>query len=222
MGKLTYAICAAAFCCSVGAVGIVYRNPADARAWAVMADASEPLVWAWADGAVSATVTASNLATRASASTVVARGDSLDGSCVIPLAVQGQQLLDVTVSQTDGSSVVEENTARLAVGSSATVYADASSKAFKSISEPRVYAWSDAWDDSSLGATGATLSTAVKDGAAIGFWDLPAAGGFGLLSPRESFSNSPDTVTATVAFDGTDLLTCELNIKRVAMAILFR
>ena len=36
------------------AVPVVYRNPMDARSWAVAFDRSPPLAWHWADGAVSA------------------------------------------------------------------------------------------------------------------------------------------------------------------------
>ena len=43
------------------ATSVVYRNPADGRAWEVVMDAAEPLVWQWAEGAVSATVTVSNV-----------------------------------------------------------------------------------------------------------------------------------------------------------------
>lgn len=222
MKKTLYVLCTAAFCCSVSAESVVYRDPSDGRAWAVFADVSEPVTWMWADGAVSATLTASNLLTRASASVTVQRGGSPDGSCVIPLAIDGQQLLDVVLTQSDGSSVVEERTVRLSAGSVSTVYTDATDNDFKAISEPRVYAWSDKWDDQSSSAASATLSTAVKGGAAIGFWNLPSTGGFGLLSPKESFSNSPDTVTATVAFDGTGYLTCELNIRRLALTITFK
>ena len=45
----------------VSAMPVVYRNPADGRAWEVVMDAAEPLVWQWAEGAVSATVTVSNV-----------------------------------------------------------------------------------------------------------------------------------------------------------------
>ena len=43
---------------SACAMPVAYRNPADGRAWEVVLDATEPLVWQWADGAMSATVTA--------------------------------------------------------------------------------------------------------------------------------------------------------------------
>ena len=88
---------------SACAMPVAYRNPADGRAWEVVLDATEPLVWQWADGAMSATVTASNLLSGAVTATTVARGDSQDGSCALPASGDGEQLLDVTLAQTDGT-----------------------------------------------------------------------------------------------------------------------
>ena len=67
---MTLAVLAEVAC----ALPVVYRNPSDGRAWEVAPDASEPLVWQWAEGAVSATVTVSNVLSGATAATTVARG----------------------------------------------------------------------------------------------------------------------------------------------------
>ena len=72
------------------AVPVVYRNPLDVRSWAVVFDRSAPLAWHWADGAVSATLTFSNIVTRQTASTTVERGASFDGSCALPSIVPAQ------------------------------------------------------------------------------------------------------------------------------------
>ena len=209
---------------AVFAAPVDYRDPADARAWAVVLDRTEPLVWRWADGATSATLTVSNIVTRETASTAVARGESPDGSCALPsvAAAEGQSVIDVTLLQTDGSAAVEEKTVRLAVGSPATVFPDASAKPFRNVVDARVYPWSDRWAEESEGASAATLSTAVKDGAAIGSWALPATGGYGVLSPKTSFGGVKGPVTAELSFDGVVRWTAELFMESLGTAILFR
>ena len=206
------------------ALPVVYRNPADARAWEVVTDASEPLVWQWADGAVSATVTVSNVLSGATAATTVSRGggEAADGSCALPPSGEGEQLLDVTLAQTDGSATVAEQTVRLKVGSSATVFVDAADKDFQSLTEPRVYAWSDLWSEESAGAASATLATSVRNGAAIGNWTLPATGGYGAMGVKETFGGKRGPVTAALAFDGTTFWMAELIAKGLGFSIFLR
>ena len=206
------------------ATPVVYRNPADGRTWQVVTDAAEPLVWQWADGAVSATVTVSNVLSGATAATTVARGggEAADGSFALPASGEGEQLLDVTLAQTDGTATVAEQTVRLKVGSSETVFVDEADKDFQSLTEPRVYAWSDLWSEKSAGAASATLATAVKNGAAIGNWTLLATGGYGALSVKETFGGKRGPVTAALAFDGTTYLTADLLAKALGFSIIFR
>ena len=204
------------------ALPVVYRNPADGRAWEVVLDASEPLVWQWADGAVSATVTVSNVLSGAMSEANVSRAGSRDGSYVLPQSGADEQLFDVTLAQTDGSATVAEQTVRLKVGSSATVFVDAADTDFQSLTEPRVYAWSDLWAEESAGAASATLATSVKNGAAIGNWTLPATGGYGAMSVKETFGGKRGPVTAALAFDGTTYLTADLLAKALGFSIIFR
>ena len=204
------------------ATPVVYRNPADGRAWEVVMDAAEPLVWQWSEGAVSATVTVSNVLSGAKSETNVARGGSQDGSYVLPQSGAGEQLFDVTLAQTDGTATVAEQTVRLKVGSSETVFVDEADKDFQSLTEPRVYAWSDLWAEESAGAASATLATSVKNGAAIGNWTLPATGGYGAMSVKETFGGKRGPVTAALAFDGTTYLTADLLAKALGFSIIFR
>ena len=206
------------------ATPVVYRNPADGRTWQVVTDAAEPLVWQWADGAVSATVTVSNVLSGTTAATTVARGggEAADGSCALPPSGEGEQLLDVTLAQTDGTATVAEQTVRLKVGSSATVFVDEADKDFQSLTEPRVYAWSDLWAEESAGAASATLATSVKNGAAIRNWTLPATGGHGAMSVKETFGGKRGPVTAALAFDGTTYWTADLLAKALGFSIIFR
>ena len=206
------------------ATPVVYRNPADGRTWQVVTDAAEPLVWQWADGAVSATVTVSNVLSGATAAMTVARGggEAADGSFALPASGEGEQLLDVTLAQTDGTATVAEQTVRLKVGSSATVFIDEADKDFQSLTEPRVYAWSDLWAEESAGAASATLATSVKNGAAIGNWTLPATGGYGAMSVKETFGGKRGPVTAALAFDGTTYLTADLLAKALGFSLIFR
>ena len=206
------------------ATPVVYRNPADGRTWQVVTDAAEPLVWQWADGAVSATVTVSNVLSGATAAMTVARGggEAADGSFALPASGEGEQLLDVTLAQTDGTATVAEQTVRLKVGSSATVFVDEADKDFQSLTEPRVYAWSDLWAEESAGAASATLATSVRNGAAIGNWTLPATGGYGAMSVKETFGGKRGPVTAALAFDGTTYLTADLLAKALGFSLIFR
>ena len=204
------------------ATTVVYRNPADGRAWQVVMDAAEPLVWQWTDGAVSATVTVSNVLSGATSETTVARGESPDGSYVLPQSGADEQLFDVTLAQTDGSATVSEQTVRLKVGSAETVYVDVSDAEYKALTEPRIYGWSDLWSEESAGATSATLATAVKNGASIGNWTLPATGGYGAMSVKETFGGKRGPVTAALAFDGTTFWTAELIAKGLGFSIIFR
>jgi len=204
------------------AMPVVYRNPADGRAWQVVTDAAEPLVWQWAEGAVSARVTVSNVLSGTSSETNVARGESRDGSYALPQSGAGEQLFDVTLVQTDGAATVSEQTVRLKVGSAATVYVDANDKEFTSLTDPRIYGWSDLWSEESAGAASATLATAVRNGAAIGNWALPATGGYGAMGVKETFGGKRGPVTAELAFDGVASLTAELSAKGLGVYIIFR
>ena len=137
---------------AVSATPVVYRNPADGRTWQIVMDAAEPLVWQWTDGAVSATVTVSNVLSGAVSETTVARGASPDGSYALPQPGAGEQLFDVTLAQTDGTATVSAQTVRLKVGSAETVYVDANDAEYKALKEPRIYGWSDLWAEESAGA----------------------------------------------------------------------
>ena len=207
---------------AASAMPVVYRNPADGRTWQVVTDATEPLVWQWADGAVSATVTVSNVLSGATAATTVARGESRDGSYALPQSGAGEQLFDVTLVQTDGTAPVSEQTVRLKVGSAETVYVDVNDAEYKALTDPRVYAWSDLWGEESAGAASATLATSVKNGAAIGNWTLPATGGYGTMSVKETFGGKRGPVTAALAFDGTTFWMAELIAKGLGFSIIFR
>ena len=207
---------------AASATPVVYRDPADGRAWEVVMDAAEPLVWQWADGAVSATVTVSNVLSGAASETTVVRGESRDGSYALPQSGAGEQLFDVTLVQTDGSATVSEQTVCLKVGSAETVYVDASDAEYKALKEPRIYGWSDLWSEESSGAASATLATAVKNGASIGNWALPATGGYGAMSVKETFGGKRGPVTAALAFDGVTSLTAELIAKGLGVYIILR
>jgi len=218
----TLALSAMLLVTGANAEPVVYRNPADARAWEVVTDASAPLVWQWADGAVSATLTVSNVLSGATSSDSVARGAAPDGSCAIPSVEGGEQLLDVTLAQTDGSAVVAEQTVRLKVGGTPVVYADAAHKDFTSITEPRLYGWSDLWAEESEGASSATLMTSVKDGAAIGAWTLPSTGGYGVMSVRNTFAGRFGWMTAALAFDGATRWTADVRTVNPGAILIFR
>ena len=222
--RRTVVLSALLFVAHAVATPVVYRNPADGRAWEVVLDASEPLMWQWADGAVSATMTVSNVLSGAVTATTVARGggEAADGSCALPASGEGEQLLDVTLAQTDGTATLSEQTVRLKVGSASTVYVDAADKEFTSLTEPRIYGWSDLWAEESAGAASAALATAVKNGAAIGNWTLPATGGYGAMSVKDTFGGKRGPVTAALAFDGTTYLTAELSAKGLGLYIIFR
>ena len=76
--------------------------------------------------------------------------------------------------------------------------------------------------EESAGAASATLATSVKNGAAIGNWTLPATGGYGALSVKETFGNKRGPVTAALAFDGTTFWMAELIAKGLGFSVIFR
>ena len=207
---------------AASATPVVYRDPTDGRAWEVVMDAAEPLVWQWADGAVSATVTVSNVLSGAASETTVVRGESRDGSYALPQSGAGEQLFDVTLVQTDGAATVSEQTVRLKMGSAETVYVDANDAEYKALKEPRIYGWSDLWAEESAGAASATLATSVKNGSAIGNWTLPATGGYGAMSVKETFGGKRGPVAAELAFDGTTFWMAELIAKGLGFSVIFR
>ncbi len=220
--RRTVVLSALLFVAHAVATPVVYRNPADGRAWEVVLDATEPLMWPWAEGAVAATLTVSNVLSGAISEANVSRSGVRDGSYVLPQSGADEQLFDVTLAQTDGSATVSEQTVRLKVGSASTVYVDSADKEFTSLTEPRIYGWSDLWTEESAGAASAALATAVKNGAAIGSWTLPAAGGYGAMSVKETFGGKRGPVTAALAFDGTTYLTAELSAKGLGLYIIYR
>ena len=217
---------ASCFCllCAASAAAGVVRTKADLRLWQTVDDRAAPLEWPWADDADSAALVFSNRLTGAVSSAAVSRGEGeMRGGCAQPCVDQAAEaLFDVTLVQTDGSATVSEQTVRLKVGSAETVYVDASDAEYKALTEPRIYGWSDLWSEESSGATSATLATAVKNGASIGNWTLPATGGYGAMSVKETFGGKRGPVTAELAFDGVTSLTAELSAKGLGVYIILR
>ena len=62
----------------------------------------------------------------------------------------------------------------------------------------------------------------MKNGAAIGNWTLPATGGYGAMSVKETFGGKRGPVTAALAFDGTTYLTADLLAKALGFSLIFR
>ena len=62
----------------------------------------------------------------------------------------------------------------------------------------------------------------MRNGAAIGNWTLPATGGYGAMSVKETFGGKRGPVTAELAFDGVASLTAELSAKGLGVYIIFR
>ena len=95
-------------------------SPEDGRVWQTVFHPSDPLEWRWEDGAVSATVTVTDLVAGQTREPVqVARGVGNYGSFVLTglkaPAEGGESLADVTLVQNDeGGAVLSTQTARLA------------------------------------------------------------------------------------------------------------
>lgn len=183
-----------------------FRNPADRRTWSVMPDAMAPLVWRWAAGASSATLTVTDVVTGAQTAVEVARsGEALDGSAVLPDLGAGEHLVDVALVQDIGTPVM----ARLKLGSPETVCADKTERAFKTIKEARIYSWSDLWTDAP--ATTATLET-LSGSTVLATKTLPATGGFDVLRDGDFAGNIRD-VGARLSFDGEPAWLADLRIS---------
>ena len=187
------------------AAAVNLRAPSDGRAWSVLLQADEVLRWSWVGSAATATLTASNLVTGVSAmSAPVVRDGAVDGACTIPSTGDGTaRLVDVTLVQSDGETVLETRTARIRIGQpGTTVFTDTADKAFHEVLEPVPFAWSDAW--AGLEATTATLGVEDGKGRRIGTWALPTTSGYGVLRPKVEFGRRYGVFNVAVFFDGTE------------------
>lgn len=187
------------------AAAVDLRAPSDGRAWSVLLQADEVLRWGWAGQATTATLTASNLVTGVSATSApVAREGVVDGACAIPsTGDETARLVDVTLVQSDGETVLETRTARIRIGQSGTtVFTDADGKVFHEVLEPVPFAWSDAW--AGLEAETATLGVEDGKGGRIGMWPLPTTSGYGVLRPKVEFGRRYGTFNVSVFFDGAE------------------
>lgn len=191
-----------------------FRNPADQRTWCVMPDASAPLVWRWAEGASSATLTVVDVVSGAQTSTVIGRtGEALDGSAALPDLGAGEHLVDVTLAQDVGTPV----TARLKLGSPSEAYAANTERGFKTIKGARIYSWSDLWMDAP--AASATLET-LSGSTVLATRALPATGGFDVLRDGDFAGNIRD-IGARLSFDGEPAWLADLRIS-AGLLLLFR
>lgn len=200
---------------------VFFRNPRDARAWSRHFDPAEALTWRWAEGAASATLATSNLVTGAVAvSQPVARGETLDGSCA--LGVASGALVDVTLKQMDGTgTILETRNVRLMVGSpSDPVATSTSAREFRFVTEARIFSWSDIW--AGVATAGATLAT-TRGTTAIGSWELPGAGGYGVLRPQVELGGVHGPVQAQLAFDdAVEAWLAELMLGGLGTMMIFR
>ena len=157
--SLCMSACAAAllFCALPAAAGTAQSSPAtirsrsDMRLWETVTDRSTSIVWAWADGADSATLEFSNRVTRATWSVRVQHdGGASRGSCAQPAPYVGESLLDVTLVQYDGGGEVSRESATLAYvngagGGPITVRANPGTREWERVREPRVFAFYPEW-----------------------------------------------------------------------------
>ena len=106
---------ALALLCMSAASAATVRSKADMRLWETVPDRSAPLTWAWEDAADSATLVCSNRLTKVCFTDVVPRTiGATHGSCGHPVAQTEEALVDVTLSQMNGASVVSCESAVLA------------------------------------------------------------------------------------------------------------
>jgi len=127
------------------------RSKSDLRLWETVHDRTIPLRWSWADGADSATLVFSNRVTRAVYSVPLSREENaLNGNCAQPVPQTGREsLVDVTLVQKSGDTVVERGNATLAYvdgagGGPITVRA-LGTKEWNHVAKTRVFAFDPAW-----------------------------------------------------------------------------
>lgn len=180
----------------------IVRAVDDGRTWQTVFDMSAPLEWRWADGAVSAQVTVSNLLRKTVATATVTKAENAKyGSYVLDYTAgahdSGEALYDVVLVQRDGSEcAVETQTARLAaLPESFTV---AKSSLLAKVKGRRTVAYDAAWSDDTAGTTGAYLAFKPAKGEAIEV-DLAGTGGY-FPSPKENG-------TLTLGFDSKPVWT---------------
>ena len=107
--------------CAMAGVAETVRTKGDMRLWETVADRTIPLAWPWAEGADSARLSFSNHLTRVVSSVDVERGaDETRGSCPHPItSLAAEALVDVTLVQKAGETVLARETAVLAYVSGA-------------------------------------------------------------------------------------------------------
>ena len=180
----------------------IVRAVDDGRIWQTVFDTSAPLEWRWADGAVSAQVTVSNLLRKTVATVTVPKAENVKyGSYVLDYAAgahdSGEALYDVVLVQRNGSEcAVETQIARLAALPESFTVAKSSSLA--KVKGRRTVAYDAAWSDDTAGATSAYLAFESAKGEAIEV-DLAGTGGY-FPSPKENG-------TLTLGFDSKPVWT---------------
>ena len=189
------AFCAAALLVSGGAGAMTVRPP-EGRIWQTCMNPAEDLKWPWAEGADSARVVFGLLCDGRSKTVVVARQEGAAyGTCAWPASRDGgERLYDITLTQLSGESVIETQTARVAIlpgvgGVGSATVRDPSLPGWgdTQVKNP-MFAYDAAWKTGEVSA----VSMSVNGGAAT---TLSGASGYDVL-PAVS---SP---TVSLLFDG--------------------
>ena len=140
-----------ALLCAMAGLAETVRTKGDVRLWETVADRAIPLAWPWAMGADSATLCFSNHLTRVVSSVDVERGvNETRGSCPHPImSSAAEALVDVTLVQKAGETVLARETAVLAyvsgAGGGPIAVRTKGTYAWEHLAPSRVVAFDPAW-----------------------------------------------------------------------------
>ena len=180
------ALCAAALLASEE-VGAITVRPPEGRIWQTCMNPSEDLKWPWAEGASSARVVFDLLCDGKSKTVVVNRQAGASyGTCAWPANRNGgERLYDITLTQLSGESVLETQTARVAMlpGVGGVGSATVRDPSLPGWGDARVrnpmFAYDAAWSTGEVAA----VSMSVDGGAAS---PLSGEGGYDVLPAASS------------------------------------
>ena len=181
---------------------ITVRPMSDQRIWQTCMKPSEDLKWPWAEGSSSAQLVFNSLCNGKSKTIVVARqGNAAYGTCAWPTnRGGGEKLYDITLTQLSGESIIETQTARVAMlpgvdGIGRATVRDPSLPGWRDSREKNpMFAYDAAWSDGEVSAV--SISSKVGSAAAVET-PLDGASGYSVFSAA-----STPSPTVSLLFDG--------------------
>jgi len=196
-------------------------RPAEGRVWQTCLKPSEPIKWPWIDGATSARLSVTSLCDgKVSAYDVARASGAIYGTQALPSQPDGsERLYDLTLEQTDGTSVLATDTARVAVipgvsGGSFMLRPTSGKAWLKADTEHPMFAYDTDWTTNAVATV--SLEQSVG-GAAATTRDLDGTSGYDVAD------TSAGSVTAlSLLYDGVAAFTGACKYAGQGLLLIFR